>query len=154
MTDSLADLDLGALRARRDEVRAEESAVSYRRRLLQAQLDIVATYGREGGQDAEHLVTRLAAVLSDQPSGAPGPARAMLTEVDGIDAPDSLPDDLPRMSVDERAALTERLATAESALSEHRRELLDRLDTLQDELVTRYRDGGVDTAALLEGGGR
>lgn len=148
MGDGLAELALADLRSRRDEVRAQEAAVSYRRRLVQAQLDIVADLDEASG---ERLEARLASVLADHPSAESGPARSVATVVGDVEEPEALPDDLTTLTAAERASLAERLATTERDLSSRRRELLDELDTLQEELVRRYRDDGVDASALIEG---
>lgn len=147
MTQPLSDLDLASLRARRDDVRARETAVSYRRRLLQAQLDIVA--GIDEGDD-EQLAARLASVLADEPSSVVGSPRAVGTTVEvAVDGPDALPDDLRSIGPEERAALVERLTAAEREASRERRVLLDELDVLQEELVRRYRRDGVDAAEII-----
>ena len=150
MAEPLDELDVPTLRARRDAVRAEEAAVSYRRRLLQAQLDIVAGFDDE---HAEALERRLVELLADVPSDGDrdGPSRAVETVVEGVEEPAPLPEDLAGMDAEERAALVERLTEQERELSARRRELLDELDRLQAELVTRYREGGVDTASILGG---
>lgn len=145
MTDTIGDLDVAALRRRRDELRTTETAVSYRRRLLQAQLDIVVAIDL-GGSD--ELVRRLTAAMADHWPVPPGAPRAVATAVD-LAGPDALPADLAALTRSERAALADRIATDERALSARRRGLLDELDEIQEELVRRYRDGGVDPRALL-----
>lgn len=138
----VAELDLTALRAERDGLRDQEAALSYRRRILQGQLDILRADGTRGGDD-------LTIVLSegdDAPSG--GPVRAM-----DVRAPEDvevagLPD-LTTLDADGIVALTTRLETEEQQVSADRRLVLARLDELQDELVRRYRDDGVDVGGLV-----
>lgn len=151
MSDTPADLDVVALRARRDEVRAREAAVSYRRRLLQAQLDILAALdGVYGDDGATSLATRLVAALADDEPSDRGSPRALVTDVAGLGSVPALPDDLDQLDADGRAALFAQLREAERELSDERRDLLVELDELQDELIRRYREHGVDAGAFVE----
>lgn len=148
MTADLEALSLGELRRRRDAVRAEEEQLSYRRRLLHAQIDLVGALSSLGeGQDLQSI---LAAVLADGPGGGAGEVRAVSVDADHDDL-GLLPDDVTELSDEERDALLGRLRDEEEAVSERRRELLAELDALQDELVGRYRRDGVDARQLLRG---
>lgn len=143
----IGQVDVAALRARRDALREVEARLSYRRRILQAQLDIL---GRDGDVAAP-LQDRLAAALADaQPAGdAPARAVALQPPVD-VDV-EPLPD-LASLDDDDVVALAERLAGAEREVSDERRGVLDELDEIQAELVRRYRDlGGVDVDAVVSG---
>ena len=143
-------MTLDELRRRRDAVHAREEATSYRRRLLQAQLDLVEAAA--SAQSLEELDAMIAETLSDGPATSGGAVRAVAitgpVEGDGLEP---LPDDLVGLADDERAALLERLRAEEHDVSERRRDLLDELDELQEELVRRFRRDGVDAKALLEG---
>lgn len=147
MDTAPAELSLQQLRSERDAMREEEARLSFTRRLLQGQLDILRAH-EPGG---ETLGARLAAVLADAPGGG-APARAMdLEPPAGVDVP-GLPD-LATLDEDETVALAEELAAREAEVSERRRTVLDRLDALQGELVRRYRDEGVDVDAVTRDGG-
>ena len=150
MPADLEAMTLAELRGRRDDVRAEEERLSYRRRLLHAQLDIVQAARLV--DDDDDFEAMLARVLSDGPGGTTGEIRAVaLAGAPDEDDPDPLPADLVGLPDDERTALVARLQEAERAVSARRRELLDELDALQDEIVNRYRRDGVDARQLLLG---
>lgn len=147
MAGDLEAMTLDDLRRRRDHVREEEEEVSYRRRLLHAQLDIVEA--STAARDLGSLEVMLAEVLRDAPTPG-GDVRSVAVEGghDDVDlAP--LPSDLLDLSQDERDELVARLREDEQATSDRRRALLDELDALQAELVQRYRRDGVDARSLL-----
>ncbi len=148
MSADLASLPLDDLRRRRDAVRDQEEELSYRRRLLHAQIDLVRAVGASG--DREDFAAMLAEVLSDGPSSGGGAVRAVHVEAEDVELP-PLPDDLEDLDEDERAALVARLRAEEETVSDQRRALLDELDELQQELVRRYRRDGVDARQLLGG---
>ena len=148
MAAELESLTLDELRRRRDAVREREGSLSYRRRLLHAQLDLVRAAATAG--DMEELDAMLAEVLADGPGSASSDVRAVEVEgrpEDGDLTP--LPDDLVGLSDEDREALLGRLREQEHDISTRRRELLDELDALQDELVRRFRRDGVDARTLL-----
>lgn len=147
MTADLEALPLEELRRRRDAVHAEEELVSFRRRLLQAQLDIVEAAA--GVDDEAALEGMLARVLADRPGGSSS-ARAVEIDDRPVDVP-PLPVDVVGLSAAEREELLTELREREREVSQHRQELLHELDELQDELVRRFRRDGVDARALLEG---
>lgn len=147
MTDAPATDDL---RRRRDEVRAQEQRVSFHRRVLQAQLDMLAAVA--AGSD-EDLSASLPHVLADAPPTSTVAARSVDVAVpDGDVDVDPLPADVATLPAEERERLAERLRAEERSLSDERRALLDELDGLQTALVARYREDGVDARALLGGG--
>lgn len=147
MAADLEAMTLDELRRRRDDARDREEAVSYRRRLLHAQLDIVEA--STSATDAASLHEMLAGVLSDEPApGAGVRAVAVQGDHDDVDL-EPLPADLLELPVAEREALLARLRADEQATSERRRALLAELDALQGELVRRYRRDGVDARSLL-----
>lgn len=142
MDTQAADLDLVELRSQRDELRRREGQLSYRRRLLQGQLDIV-----RGSADGPALLSDL---LSDDGAASHASAvRAVDVEALDVDVP-GLPD-LDALDDASRDALAVRIATEERAVSSERRDVLDRLDVLQEELVRRYRADGVDVTELVGG---
>ena len=165
--DYLADLrdkDLDEVRSMRDEAQRVENGVSYLRRLAQGHLDIVdheRTRRRAGGEagDLSDLISRLPDILAEHTRG-PGLGRptqdldpavvpAELEEaLDAIVADADLAD-LPTLGDDALHALAERLGAFEAEVSGRRQELHARIDTLQDEIKRRYRDGEATVDSLL-----
>lgn len=144
----LEALTLDELRRRRDAVRGEEEDLSYRRRLLHAQLDIVGAAGQ--ATDRGEFEAMLSEVLSDAPAATARAVRAVDVEDHPEDAEvDPLPSDVVGLGEQERAALLDRLRLEEQEVSRRRRALLDELDRCQEELVRRFRRDGVDARALL-----
>lgn len=147
MTAELEGMALEALRRRRDAVRDEEEALSYRRRLLHAQLDLVQAAGSVS--DPDDFESMLAGILADDPGPGSGEVRAVAIDDVHSDDLEPLPTDLVGLTPAERQDLIARLQADEQAVSEQRRALLDELDALQRELVARYRRDGVDARQLL-----
>ncbi len=163
----LEDKSVPEVRLMRDECREEESHLSFARRLLQARLDIVrATVARRGegggrGPSQGDLLHGLPDILADdrQPS-ALGDARiAPLHDPPAITGRrdeekllmDSSLGRLPELDDDELLDLVERLSVEERRVSDQRRCVLDRLDTLQAELVRRYAaDSSVVSSAVSD----
>lgn len=141
-------MPLDDLRRRRDLVRRQEEELSYRRRLLHAQIDLVRAVAAAG--DHDDLASMLAEVLSDRPSGTGGEVRAVAIGGSHEDI-EPLPPDVADLTEEERDVLVGRLLDDEAAVSERRRDVLDELDELQRELVRRYRRDGVDARHLLRG---
>ena len=149
MAADLTTMTLDALRRRRDAVRDEEEALSYRRRLLHAQLDLIKAAGSV--TDPEDFESMLAGILADEPGSGSREIRAVAIEDVADDEVEPLPTDLVGLTPDERRDLVARLQTNEQSVSERRRVLLAELDALQHELVARYRRDGVDARQLLRG---
>ena len=160
----LGDKDLDEVRSMRDEAQRVENGVSYLRRLAQGHLDIVnheRTRRREGGEagDLSDLIGQLPEILAEHTRG-PGPGRppqdldpavvpAELDEaLDAIVADADLAD-LPTLGDDDLDVLAERLGAFEAEVSGRRQELHARIDTLQDEIKRRYRDGEATVDSLL-----
>lgn len=129
-------MTLEELRAYRRGLAAEESRVSYWRRLLQARIDVLAAGGEVVAQAlppllaAEQVGTLRNALLSVVP--APGiPPLPDLVRLWQMPQPAD-----PARRVGLLAALER--ATAE--LSAYRRALHQRLDAATDELIARYRE--------------
>lgn len=153
------------VRTMRDECREEEARLSYARRLLHGQLDIVrAELARRQGGGSEGLVDALSDILSDAAQQGPRTARsAPLYVPDGEHGRrrgdrvlDEMPlSRLPDLDDEEIADLVGRLAEEERAISAMRRTILDHVDRLQAELVGRYRSGDarVDEAVTSAVGG-
>ncbi len=136
-SDQHAHLSLDGLRDYRKALTAEESNVSYWRRIIQARLDVV-----RAGSDL--VSTNLRPVLTDARVGA---GRSALVEIVPMDDVPPLPDlaGLWERQVDPTdavsiARLEEDLDAAERQLSEYRSELHTRLGAATSELIARYRD--------------
>jgi hypothetical protein len=161
--DGLGSRSLSDLRAMRAECQRVEDAVSYLRRLVQGHLDILRCEQeqRAAGHPADlaGLVAALPRALADGLSSQDRPGRlpsALATP--SVPSPteelDALCDvarlaNLPAVPDDELAVLVENLKALERTVSERRRILFSRLDTLSAELTLRYRTGAASVDALL-----
>lgn len=132
-----AHLTLDELRTYRKALTAEESNVSYWRRIIQARLDLVVA-GTSVSSD------NLRPVLTDERIGA---GRQALIEILPIEDIPPLPNlaSLWDRSVtpgdeDARQALAAELSDAERQLSEYRSVLHTRLSAATGELIARYRE--------------
>ena len=165
--DGLDERTPDELRAMRDDCRVEEATLSFARRVVQGQIDIARAEQRRrtAGEDAD-LVTELSEILSDKTSGERDPLKARMSPLFdpeehayGNRAYDSHLDDaelsrIPDLDDAELEALRQRLQSHEHAVSDLRRKVLDHLDTLQTELVRRYRDGAADVDSVVAAGVR
>ena len=158
--DDLTELNAADLRVMRDECREEEARLSYARRLLHGQLDIAkAELTRRDDDVGQSLVEDLGDILSDQPHG--GTVRSVgNAEIYSPSGPlgrrrgDAVLDEmpmgrLPDLSNEELITVVRRLAEEEAGISQLRQGVLDHLDTLQNELIGRYRDGGASVDEIL-----
>jgi hypothetical protein len=160
--DGLSQRSLEEVRAMRDECQDAETAVSYLRRVAQGRLDIVHAYLKDGdgGGDLASLVERLPDIIGAGPPRPPGPGRlpsqmgpdmghedltARIDEVlDGARI-----GELPTMARAELQGIADSLSEIEAKISDERRSLHERIDTLQAEIVDRYKRGEVDPDRLL-----
>lgn len=163
----LADRELDDVRSMRDQAQRVENGVSFLRRLAQGHLDIVnheRTRRREGADsgdsgDLSDLIGQLPDILAEHgrgpgsgrppqdldPALVPPELQAMLDEIiDGADL-----SALPGLDDDALDALIERLGSFETVVSARRHELHGCIDTLQDEIKRRYRDGEANVESLL-----
>jgi hypothetical protein len=161
--DYLADIgnaDVPTIRSMRDDCREEETRLSFARRVLHGQMDIVrAEQRRRSGDDDTGLVGALSEILADDPAPRSREARSapMYAPEDGgygQRAHDTLVDDaqlgqVPDLSDEELVALSDKLQEKEAHISSLRRTVLEHLDGLQDELIKRYRDGNVDVDEVV-----
>lgn len=161
--DGLGQLPMADLRARKAECGDAESALSYLRRLVQVRLDIVlAELQRraEGGTgELSEIIDHLPEILAERGTRTTG------GRLPSLDLPDVnhrlLTADLDRIfDVDKASVLSETdddgvrgLADAmvelERRVSAQRRALHERLDTLQAEVVRRYKSGEATVDTLL-----
>lgn len=157
--DDLADRSPAEIRTMRDDCREEESRLSYARRLLHGQLDIAkAELQRREGDQTDSLVATLTQILTDEPR--PAGRSVSNSEVyvpsgpEGRRRGDRVLEEvplgrLPDLSDDELVAAVQRLTEEEQAISALRRKVLDHLDRLQAELITRYRDGATSVNDIV-----
>ena len=155
-----ASLSLPDLRAERDTLRQQEDAVSFVRRLAQGRLDLVTAVKRHraDGSGAVSVAEIVRSGVGPAPStGSARPPRD--TEV-SADHPllaefDALCDSLGFDNVADLddlglTSLENGIQVFESAQSDLRRQLFDRIDALTAELVRRYRDGDASVDTLLQ----
>lgn len=163
----LEPLPMEELRSRRAACQAVEVGLSYQRRMAQGRLDIVGAERnqRAGGSDAPHagtdtdeLVEHLSDVLADRGRMpgfgrmpqlmAPDERDVDTHELDAIASPTVL---AALDEVDDAALLhlTEVLSAYERRISDRRRALHERIDTVQAEIARRYRSGEASVETLL-----
>ncbi len=135
----LGELTLEELRAYRQELQSEEDLVSYRRRLIHAQIDLLEAGLSPASKFSPQDLVR---VLTDPGGHASRRAfvrlpRATLAAIP--DLGDVLATDPDRDDPAQVAQALTRLRTAESGLTEHRSSLHARLDESTAELIERYR---------------
>lgn len=160
-------LDISEIRSRRAHCKDIETGLSYLRRLVQGRLDVVtAEHDRRqangaGGtdHDLEDLIARLPALLAGS-TRSPGTGRLPQSlgtgtvdtelgdELDEIISHSRLSDP-SGLSDDELVTVRDELATFEQRVSQYRRRLFDRIDTLESELTRRYRTGEATVDSLL-----
>ncbi|MBW3576852.1 MAG: aerial mycelium formation protein [Actinobacteria bacterium] len=167
--DDLAGRSTDELRRMRDECEEEESGVSFARRMLQGRIDIIRAEAlrrqhADGDDDAPRsILDALPSILADDVAATPlrprvsrflvpPAAQYHRRDVERLVSERSLAG-LEERSPDELAELAQTLGEKESELSKLRRQLLDRLDALQEELARRYRDGRADISEVLPGRG-
>jgi len=158
----IRELPMEELRAKRAECQEVEVALSYLRRLLQGRLDIVLSdlQRRAGGAPADlaALVEQLPGILGEQgrPPGfgrlptliAPTDDEELTAEADAVADTGRLAT-LPDMTDDEVRALAEALGELEQRTSQQRKQLFDRIDQFQEEIVRRYKEGEANVDSLL-----
>lgn len=152
-------LPFAELRERRARCESVEAALSFRRRLLHGHLDLLrAEVQRRDVDGGDGPVTGLLDSL--RPEG-PGPASTRSpshqrfdpgAELLDLEEADPVSADLPDLDDDALRARGEELVAMERRLSEQRRDVLARLDAIQDEIVRRYRDGEASIDQILPSG--
>ena len=163
---ALDKLPVEELRAKRTECQRLEDAASYLRRLVQGRLDVVGLEirARTSGEraDLSAIVEQLPAILAE------GTRRTATGRLVGADGP---PDDqeawatqrvdaacrgldlanVPELADPDLFRLTDALHALERQVSTERRRLHDVIDTLQIELIRRYKTGEASVDGLLRG---
>lgn len=162
--DGLLEWTDDDVREHRSECHALEEAASYLRRLTQTQLDIIGAEleGRRRGELSDSsVVERLTRVLSSSKDVSPS-GRGRLMSDDPRDDQETWAESRVReamrgcaiesiatlddVSLDE---LTEALIQLERDVSSERRRLHEVYDTIQGELVQRYKTGRSSVDRLL-----
>jgi len=160
LVSAIGEVGLAELRARRDALVRAEAELSFLRRVAQARLDLLqAEQARRRHDDPPAvLVDQLAGILAPSTHGG-GPARppqalapldeaALSAEVDLV-AGAGVVADVTVVDDGALVAAIVRLRAYEAGLSRLRHRLHGRIDTLQAELVRRYRDGSASVDGLL-----
>jgi hypothetical protein len=164
--EGLERLPLTDVRARRDECQEAADALSYLRRMVQGRLDIVHAdlQRRAGGEpgDLHELVEQLkrGEILADgtRSSGFGRlPHTLAPADLDGWIARelDSIVDAnrmsaLPELDEDAVRGTADQLEELERRVSQQRGELHERANTLQEEIVRRYKSGEATVDSLLK----
>ncbi len=151
--EELEDLELGELRRRRDMAEDVEAQISYYRRLLHGRMDLLNfELRRRSGEEERTLLEALPEILAsgmilgNEPNlrhietMPPIPSKTGRRLIDRI-MDDGILTQLPELSDEEIREATDRLRDVETTLSHQRRDLHSVIDSLQDEIVTRYRSG-------------
>lgn len=147
----LDELSLEDLRARRDDAMSEREYLSLLRRLLQGRAEILKAEAESRATDeTTPLVDRLSTILASDETAEPRgeavrvavPEDEMLLARRRVErlAADVGISDPTALSDDELTAAIDALVAEERSVSDSRRQVIDALDTLQDELKRRYRD--------------
>lgn len=157
--ERLDQLELDELRRRRDTAEDVESQISYYRRLLHGRMDLLNfELRRRDGEEERTLLEALpeilasGMVLGNEPAlrhietMPPLPSKTGRRLIDKI-MDDGILTQLPDLDEDEIRAALEDLRDVETTLSEQRRALHSVIDTLQDEIVDRYRSGQSEATA-------
>lgn len=156
-------LAMSEVRGRRDQCQEAADALSYLRRLVQGRLDIVHAdlERRAGGEagDLADLVDNLPEILSEGIRGSglgrlptsfsPADADGWISrELDAIADADRL-GHLPELDDSDVRAMAGRLDDLERKVSDQRRRLFDAANSLQEEIVRRYKTGEASVDSLL-----
>ena len=164
--EGLSERTMAEVRAVRAECRTVEAQLSYLRRLVQGQHDVVTgEIGRRSGGgapgDVRSLVEQLPEILADRgraggaarPAAEPSPDALSGTLVDRFDAlAAAVPlEELASASDEDLRETADALTALEADVSTLRRALFERIDVLEREMLGRYKDGGADVDELLDG---
>lgn len=149
--ESLGDVELDELRQRRETAEDVETQISYYRRLLHGRMDLLNfELRRRSGEEKRSLIEALPEILASgmvlggEPNLKHLETMPPLPTTTGRRLIDKIMDDgvltqLPELSREELGEAIERLEEVEAELSVQRRQLHGIIDTLQDEIISRYR---------------
>lgn len=164
--EDLGDRSLDDLRLMRNELNRAETAVSYLRRVAQARIDVVQSLlGGAAAKDGDlaGVVEDLPSIIGSGPPRPAGPGRLparlapdmetvddeeLTAEVDAVLGPDHLAQ-LATMEPARLRSISEQLVELEARISSQRRELHERIDAVQGEIVSRYKSGDASPDGLL-----
>ncbi|TDI36813.1 MAG: hypothetical protein E2O99_03095 [Acidobacteria bacterium] len=148
---NLSGLELKELRQRRHTAEDVESQISYYRRLLHGRMDLLNfELRRRGGEEERTLLEALPEILAsgmvfgEEPNlkrieiMPPIPSKTGRRLIDKI-MDDGVLTQLPDLSDDEIREALDRLHEVETEMSNQRKQLHSAIDTLQNEIVDRYR---------------
>lgn len=150
--EGLPELALDELRARRDECLAEREYLSLLRRLLQGRAEILRAELDGRGTDGEEapLVERLTQILAgdEHPTSRGEMVRISVPEEEMLLARRRVERLVSDVAISDPGALgdselsqaIDSLASEEREVSAARRQVMDALDLLQEELKRRYKD--------------
>ncbi len=151
--EDLGQLSMPDLRTRRVALQEVEYGYSYARRVVQGRLDILLgeLERRGSGVPEADLMDVMPETLGQKirgpglprPTGdlePPAWADELLTELDGVVHPGELTN-VHEVDLDELADVAQRVSAIEHDLSVQRHELHQRIDRVQAELISRYREG-------------
>jgi len=159
----IADMDIRDLRTVRAECQEIEAGLSYTRRVAQGRLDIVAAEvarRHEGrpASDIAQIVAELPTILADRVRSpgngrlpqlmAPAALDVVLAELDEVVSPSQITT-IAEVTDEDLVAMSENLSDYEQRVSGQRRRLHDRIDSLQGELIRRYKSGDATVDSLL-----
>ena len=164
--DFLADMDSKSaadLRAMRDDCREEEEQLSYARRVVLGQLDVLQHELATRGDDASTHMARVEAITKVFGEGDHIGASTMPAAHRDIYTPtgpvgrrrgDSVLEETPlgkvaEMSEEAVTALIDKVSSEAEWITAKRRVVLHHLDTLQQELVRRCRAGSTTIADIV-----
>ena len=149
--EGLSEVGLDELRQRRTTTADVEAQVSYYRRLIHGRMDLLNfELRRRSGEEERTLLEALPEILASgmilgsEPSlkhietMPPIPTKTGRRLIDKI-MDDGVLIQLPELSREEIDEALDRLRDVETQLSNQRKELHHVIDTLQDEIVGRYR---------------
>lgn len=164
--EGLESLPLADVRSRRDECQEAADELSYLRRMVQGRLDIVhADLNRRlGGEpgDLHDLVEQLKrGEIIGEGTRTSGfgrlPSNLTPAETDGWIAGEldtvmgaAQVSTLPELDEADVRAIADKLTELERRVSEQRGELHNRANTLQEEIVRRYKSGEATVDSLLK----
>ncbi len=149
--DNLSGLELVELRQRRHTAEDVESQISYYRRLLHGRMDLLNfELRRRGGEEERTLLEALPEILAggmvfgEEPNlrhietMPPIPSKTGRRLIDKI-MDDSVLTQLSDLSDDDVVEALDQIQEVETEMSNQRKQLHAVIDSLQSEIVTRYR---------------
>jgi hypothetical protein len=148
---NVSEASLDELRQRRETAEDVETQISYYRRLLHGRLDLLNfELRRRNGQEERTLIEALPEILATGMTVGGEPNLRHIETMPPIPTTtgrrliDRIMDDgiltqLPDLTTEELTEAIDRLEEVEGELSAQRRQLHTVIDTLQDEIIARYR---------------